>query len=524
MPTYDESGEIQLGINSKQVTSFSSVSDFTQSKAINGKDSKDNFLEYSEQEEMIKDMYNRLYSIKVDGKKELIYSLGDGRIQNIERTYKNFKVMMRFFYGNDLIDRAGFMSINLEKLFELVKNKDLYSFRESRSIFHARNEFIVNEEKHELISNIKIDYSFEIERIPLSERVEIIEGINEHWNGHLVTILDHLVASKYVTDKKNAWLMIMADSNFGKSKIFKWIEKFGGSAFIDFKDLVGGGISDKSPDEFEGKLCLVIDEVTNFHRNLFKIEDYLTVRPMRQHSVQIPINSRILLSADGGTFNNEYMDKQIINRVAVIDFRGKSSKDLGDLSVSKKYGKYKVQTTMTHYLYMELRSRLEHYESLNNIDKANYADEKISNIFEKFKQKKSDFFEMVERSIYEILDNPLDCLDENFKKVYLSGVVSIDTNKFSGWIVKRPQDVLMKLLSHYDKTLEYELQYKTITQIETKIDGFKLGAFKIDGKSVRGLYIPRKTKIIFTDKDGNVENEFDELMDKIYPPTSKEKF
>ena len=517
MITYDEeSGENLANTSRKQVTSFSSVSDFTQSKAINGKDSKDNFLEYSEQEELIIDMYNRLYSIKVDGKKELIYSLGDGRIQNIERTYKNFKVMMKFFYGQDLIDRAGFMSINLEKLFELVKNKDLYSFRESRSIFHARNEFIINEEKHELISNIKIDYNFEIDKIPLSERMEIIKGINEHWKGHLSIVLDHLVASKYVTDKKNVWLMIMADSNFGKSKIFKWIEKFGGSAFIDFKDLVGGGISDKSPDEFEGKLCLVIDEVTSFHRNLFKIEDYLTVRPMRQHSVQIPINSRILLSADGGTFNNEYMDKQIINRVAVIDFRGESSKDLGDLHVSKKYGKYKIQTTMTHYLHAELKSRLEHYESLSSIDKANYADEKISNIFEQFKQKKADFFEMVERSIYEILDNPLDTLDENFKKVFMNGVVAIETNKFSGHIVKRPQDVLMKLLGHYDKTLEYELNFKTITQIETKIKGFRLGAFKIDGKSVRGLYIPSKVKVIFEDKNGNLEKEFDKKMDEVY--------
>ena len=71
---------------------------------------------------------------------------------------------------------------------------------------------------------------------------------------------------------------------------------------------------------------------------------------MRNHSVKIPINSRILLSADGGTFNNEYMDKQIINRVAVIDLRGQKTSDLGDLEISKEYGHYLIATVMRFFI------------------------------------------------------------------------------------------------------------------------------------------------------------------------------
>jgi hypothetical protein len=246
-------------------------------------------------------------------------------------------------------------------------------------------------------------------------------------------------------------------------------------------------------------MCLVVDEVTSFHRKLFEVEDYLMIRPMRNHAIKIPINSRILLSADGGTFNNEYMDKQIVNRVAVIDLRGEQTGDLGSLPVTKKYGRKKIQLVMTHYLYTQILNRLKEYDRLNHIDKADKADNIIQSIFDIYKQQKEDFFEIVQNSLYEILANPKDALDSYTYNILLDAMVT----RQDGWIIKRPETVIPKILINYDESLEYELGYKKVKQIEAKIDGFITKPFKIDDpeggmgatKTIRGLFIP-KEKII----------------------------
>ncbi len=471
------------------------LGDFSQQNAIlkrgtNQEDTKPNPLSVDQQFSLILDIFDNCHNIKIDGQKEILLDMGNGRVQHIERNYKNFGTIIKMAYRK-VASSDGFECINLPKLFEVIKSKPTLSYRVSRSIFHKENKMKIDSEKNELITELRIDYDFNIADIDKQVYSEVVKGILAHWKGLIPLILDHIVAGKFVSDKKNIWLLIMADSNFGKSKLLKWLEPFGGSAFIKFDDLTGSGISDKSPDEFEGKMCLVIDEVTSFHRKLFEIEDYLMVRPMRNHSIKVPINSRILLSADGGTFNNEYMDKQIINRVAVMDLRGDDTTELGNLSVSKKHGKYKIQLIMTHYLYSEIKKRLESYESMTHIDRADKADKTISDIFDKYKQQKSDFFEIVEQSLYEILENPSDALDDRTYDILKSALVLAETNKLNGWIVKRPKDVIEKILINYDKSLEYELKYKTIKQLETKIHGFKEGSFWI-GKTVRGLYIPKK--------------------------------
>ncbi|NOQ32522.1 MAG: hypothetical protein GQ570_15560 [Helicobacteraceae bacterium] len=493
----------------------SKIVDFTRKEAVKNKgkkteDKKQNPLSIETQKLLILEIVNRCYSVKIDGQKEILFDLQNGNIQHIERNYKNFSTVM-FMAFSDL-SALGYETIDLQKLFEIIKTRTVYSYRESRSIFHKGNRLVIDTEKNELISELKIDYDFQQRGISPAVYSNIVDGISKHWNDLIPLIIDHIVAGRYVSDKKNIWLLIMAQSNFGKSKLFKWLEPFGGSAFINFDDLSKSGISDKSPEEFEGKMCLVIDEVRHFKRDLFEIEDYLTVRPMRNHSVKIPINSRILLSADGGTFNNEYMDKQIINRVAVIDLREKKTSDLGDLDISKEYGHYLIATVMRHYLYTQIIQRIDEYERLTNINRANKADKTIKDIFKRFKQDKKDFFQIVEHSLYEILEDVSNTLDTRTYQQVEEAITKVDNRNHKGWIILRPQDALNKMLINYDKSLEYEIAYKSISQIANSIDGFVLGAFTVDGKTKRGLYIPapvRKIETIYEtiDKDGNLVDE-----------------
>ena len=471
-----------------------SLSDFCQKNAVMNRNLakekvKENPLTFEQQKTIIKLIFENCYSVSVDGKRELLLSIGNGRVLHLDRDFKMFKTNLCLVYRKILDD--GYETINLPKIFEVLKSSPRYSYRESFSIFFNESRLVVNREENELINEIKIDYNFDGIEIDKNIYDEVVEAINNHWRGLIPLILDHIIAGQYVTDKKSLWLLILANSNFGKSKLFKWMSKFGGSSFVDFKDLGSDGINDKDPKEFLGKMCLVIDEVLKFNRPMFKIEEYLMVRPMRNHAIKVPIGSRIMLSADGGVFNATFLDDQIKNRVAKIDLRNVKTEDLGKLEVAQKHGEYTIEKVMEHYLFIELTKRINEYETLSKVERANKAEKTIKTIFQKFSFQTLNFFDKVEESLYEILENP-ELLDDYHQDMLQKALLQVCNRSFDGWLIQRPTNVIPAILSNYDNTLKYEFQYKEISQIAEKINTFSIANPTINGKKYRGLYVARK--------------------------------
>ena len=452
---------------------------------------KMNPLSKENQVVLINKILDSVFNVVIDGKKELLLSIGNGQILHIDRQIKNLRVNFELTFRE--LNINGFETIDLNKLFEVLKSRIRYAYRESFSLFHKTNRLVVNREENEIINEIKIDYYFAGANIDKNIYNDVVTGINEHWRGLIPLILDHIVAGKYVVDKKNLWLLIMANSNFGKSKLFKWMEKFGGSSFVDFKDLGNNGINDKDPKEYLGKQCLVIDEVLKFNRPMFKIEEHLMVRPMRNHAIKIPIGSRIMLSADGGVFNATFLDDQIKNRVAKIDLREFKTEDLGNLKISTKYGEYTIEKSMEFYLYTQIQNRIDEYEVLSVAEQANKAEKVIKGIFTKYKFQTINFFEKVEEIIYEILDNK-EILDEIHQELLSNATIRVDNRNHSGFLIQRPTNVIPKILISFDNTLEHELRYKEVSQIADKIKTMfiPLKGMTIGGKKYRGLFVEDK--------------------------------
>jgi len=172
---------------------------------------------------------------------------------------------------------------------------------------------------------------------------------------------------------------------------------------------------------------------------------------------------------------------------------------------------------MTHYLYTEMKKRLEEYERMNHLDRVNHADNTIKSIFKKFKMNKLDFFQIIERSVYEILDNPKEALDNFSYSKLRDALVEVKNSKYNGWIIKRPHDTFYMMLLSYNSELKYELEFKKLNQIESAIEGFKQVNPTINGKKHRGLYIPRRNETIpiqYEDKKGNIEKVENMSMDE----------
>ena len=482
----------------------SQIFDFCQREAVALRGLKnekriENPLSFDRQKEIIIEILSRCFLVQKNSQIEIMFDLKNSRMQRIEKNYKNFSVVMKSAFDEimhvDEENQIFFETINLQKLFEVIKTRNVYSVNNSYSIFFKENKIIIDSQKNSLTIQNKINYEFQVENIERETYIEIVEGISAHWQSHMTTILDHIAAGQYVTDKKDLWLAILANSNFGKSKLFKWMSGFGGSAFVDYKDMIQSGPSDIAVEKIMDKLCLVVDEVLTFKRELYKIEDYLVIRPMREHSVEVPIGSRILLSADGGSFNANHAEEQEVNRVALIDLRNTESRELGEIEISKRYGKFLIEKVMEHYLYVQLQNRIEKYESMSNIERANHADQTIKTINMKFRRQKKNFFEAVEESIYEILNSKKSALDSKNSEILFESLVRIETSTKKGYIIQRASSVLKKILSNYDDTLAYELQFKSINQIASRISGFEEGRHKVSTNLlVRGLYVPDREK------------------------------
>lgn len=488
------------------------VNIFTSDKSVykrgtKQEDTKPNQLTKNEQIKLIQTIINNVYNIFQEGKEKFLLSIGGGEVKYIEKNIKNFVSILRVEYPN-LLTIDDFENINITFLYEHLKSRKHYDFREYRSPFFTKSEFIIDEKHNALISHIQIEYKHDLNGITEMIYNEIVQSIDNHWKNQINSILDFMVASKYATDKKNLWLLILADSNFGKSKLFEWMRDWDGSAFINFDDIINSGINNKKPEDYYNKICLVVDEVMQFHRQLFKIEDRLEIRPMRAHTVYIPINARILLSADGGMFNEEYMDKQIINRVSVIDLRGSNSADLGELDITKKYGKNNIKRVMSHFLHTEINKKIAFYTSLEKNGRADNAEQIINSFTAKRKMKKMDFFSMIDVTMQEIMIDFKSAIGSKMWEEVQEFIIQyFYYKKQKGIIIKSPNSVLDKILVKYNKNLEYELKFKKINQIADKIEGWKMGAFKHDDKTIKGLFIP------FEPQMKQIEIEYQEVKE-----------
>lgn len=494
----------------------SKISDFFQIEAVANRGTKtehrtQNPLTIQQQESIITQILSRCVNIKDDNIEKIYFYLGGAEMQRIERNFKNFSTIMKIAFSElSYIEKTDkktiiYETINLPKLFEVIKTRPVYRYTEAKSVFTKEEKLQVDNRNNLITSVQKLHFEFEAKRnVPEEAQKEIVEAINKHWRGHIPEILDYLVAGQYNTDKKQNWLLIMAYSNFGKSKLFEWMRVFGATAFIDFKDMIASGPSDISPELIMYKIFLVIDEAMKFHRKFFKIEGTVPVRPMGKHTVEVEAGVKVMLSADGGQFNSKHIEKQEQNRVPRIDLRYVEDKtELGDIAIVKKYNEYVIAKTMELYLYRELKKRITAYEDIDSMERTTTADKVSKAFFEKYKYQAPNFFEMLDVKLREIFENPKEALDEKHYFMYCEAVENMEYKGQNGYFIKRPASTLPKLVAHYDSTLEYEMSFKTIEQISENLNYQKI-ATSINGESKRGLFIAKKIRLEKMDKNGNL--------------------
>lgn len=215
---------------------------------------------------------------------------------------------------------------------------------------------------------------------------------------------------------------------------------------------------------------------------------------MMRHTIQVPIFGRYFLTAEGGVFDNEYLESQIRNRVGVKDLRNGDSTPFGKIAVAKKHGETKIELVMTHWLYTQLKGRMNTYDKLNHLERLDKSQITLKRIFEENKVKKDSWFDFAKKSLQSILANPKESLDSRTYNEFMDAYTVTE----KGIYIARPATIIPMILISHDASMAYELKHKTVKEIAIK-SGWKLGSHyygEVGGKksSQNSLFIPNEVE------------------------------
>jgi hypothetical protein len=468
-------------------------------------------------------IFERCHVVMVGKSEKILLDNGNGSFQLLEKNLKNFvaNIVLSFrtlksedgeyYFHSPLVNGAGYTCIDLEMLFEVIKTKNPKIFTQSSSIFYKNNSIKVTQD--EVILETVYKYDFQIDGIEEDAYNFIVEDVSQHWQGNIKMILDHMVGSMYTVNKKALYMAILADSNFGKSKLFEWINNFNAIASVDQNDIVNtGNINNVSPDSIRGKLCLVFDESKYFNKKLYKVGAYVELRPMNSHSVKVPVHGKYFLTAEGGTFDNDFIDDQTDNRICMLDLRGRGSKELGQLASVEKYGETQIEIVMTHWLFTQILARINSYEAMDKFDALERGGKVVKEIFNAHRMDKKSLFTQIKENFLTIyVSGGVDTLDAHHQDML---VTSMGKTRDGDVLIFRATTVLKKLLLNFDSTMEHELKSRDIKEIAKNL-GWGYGSYVNDEHEGKGsprvlsVKIPASDIIAFKMKHKMIDAKLD---------------
>tara|TARA_R110002073_G_scaffold229828_1_gene390743 strand:- start:1418 stop:3367 length:1950 start_codon:yes stop_codon:yes gene_type:complete len=184
----------------------------------------------------------------------------------------------------------------------------------------------------------------------------------------LDVILDFIVAARFAPDRKNAFLWLRCDSDWGKNFLIDCFKKLGTVLELSVKELekmFDGSPVGRTIDEFAYTFMLVFDEVKYVKAEIKQLSNRALFAPKFESTYEAEIFSKILLSAENiaSLAGEQGAEAQFINRFNKIDFTG----SLNNRSLFKKIGKGAYHDSVTEYIAEQLSQRIQSYISMGKM-------------------------------------------------------------------------------------------------------------------------------------------------------------
>ncbi len=155
-------------------------------------------------------------------------------------------------------------------------------------------------------------------------------GVVEDYKAHFPRFdetLEFIVASRFASDRKKAYLWIKADSDWGKGFFNGLLTEIGASAELSVKEvekMFDGSPVGRPPEEFKRSFALVFNEFKTVKSELKQLESGLALSPKHQLVSRVEVFAKLFFSAEsvGSLVTEHGVEDQFANRFSLFEEHG----------------------------------------------------------------------------------------------------------------------------------------------------------------------------------------------------------
>ena len=196
----------------------------------------------------------------------------------------------------------------------------------------------------------------------------IIEDFKDHFS-RFDELLEFIVMSRFVLDRKKSYLWLKASSDWGKGFILGIFKVMGCSVETSMKEveaMLEGKPSGRSPRDFKRAFVFVIDEFKTVKSELKQLQSEITLSPKNQLACNVEIFAKLFLSAEsvGSLVTENGIEDQFANRMSLFEEEGSLVTrplyiKVGNPAYFQSVLAYTVERINTHVDKMKARGRMK---------------------------------------------------------------------------------------------------------------------------------------------------------------------
>jgi len=239
---------------------------------------------------------------------------------------------------------------------------------------------------------------------------EIISRYKQHFP-YYDDFLEFLVACRFASNRRKAYLFIKAGSSWGKgflNGVFKSIGKTEKDHAVlplndkkELANLLSGSPSGVDLDDYIAHLMIHIDEVNHVLRDYKKLDDTITGAAKNKLRTTIDVYAKVFTSAQEmqGLIGDHGVEKQFANRFCYYP----NLKDNIEEVLIDKYEQNIVFNAVKNHTASELNRLIENYRKLGREKAKKEADQSLNRHYQKYKI--TNFHHALEDSLPELAEN-----------------------------------------------------------------------------------------------------------------------